>query len=108
MTRPQAPRLTIKCQKVGSGPIPGNPPRFPKIVRIFLPLISHERNQPINEPVDRVSLNNLAFTLLQLTLEFLPVGVKGPHWASVPGVRSHLGCGISFACNKWTDHMAQS
>ena len=34
------PRRTIKGQKVGSGPIPGNPHPFPKIAGILLPLIS--------------------------------------------------------------------
>ena len=34
------PRLTIKGQKMGSDPIPGNPCPFPKIVEIILPLIS--------------------------------------------------------------------
>ena len=34
------PRLTIKGQKVGSGPIPGNPHSFPKIVGTILLLIS--------------------------------------------------------------------
>ena len=29
--------LTIKGQKVGGGPIPGNPHRFPKIIGIILP-----------------------------------------------------------------------
>ena len=33
-------RLTIKGQKEGSGPIPGNPHPFPKIVGIILPFIS--------------------------------------------------------------------
>ena len=32
--------LTIKGQKVGSGPIPGNPHPFPKIVGIILPFIN--------------------------------------------------------------------
>ena len=34
------PKLTIKGQKVGSGPIPRNPCFFPKILGIILPLIS--------------------------------------------------------------------
>ena len=34
-----APRPTIKGQEVGGGPIPGNPHSFPRIVRIFLPLL---------------------------------------------------------------------
>ena len=34
------PRLTIKGQKVGAGPIPGNPCPFSKIVGIILPLVS--------------------------------------------------------------------
>jgi len=34
------PRVTIKGQKVGSGPIPGNLCPFSKIVGIILPLIS--------------------------------------------------------------------
>ena len=34
------PRLTIKDQKVGGGPIPGNIRPFPKIVGLILPLIS--------------------------------------------------------------------
>ena len=33
-------RLTIKGQKVGSGPILGNPCPFPNIIGIFLPLVS--------------------------------------------------------------------
>ena len=32
-------RLTIKCQKVGSGPIPGNLHPFPEIMGIILLLI---------------------------------------------------------------------
>ena len=34
------PRPTIKGQKVGGDPIPGNLHPFPKIVGIILPLIS--------------------------------------------------------------------
>ena len=34
------PRPTIKGQKVGSGPIPGNPHPFPEIVGIIFPFIS--------------------------------------------------------------------
>ena len=34
------PRLTIKGQKVGSDPIPGNPHPFFKVVGIILSLIS--------------------------------------------------------------------
>ena len=41
------PRLTIKGQKVGSGPIPGNLPPFPKIVGIIFPSLAHEITQPI-------------------------------------------------------------
>jgi len=33
-------RPTIKGQKAGGGPIPGNPHLFPEIVGILLPLIS--------------------------------------------------------------------
>ena len=40
-------RLTIKGQKVGSGPIPGNLCPFPKIVGIILSLIAYEITQPI-------------------------------------------------------------
>ena len=40
-------KLTIKDQKVGGGPIPGNLHPFPKIVEIILPLIyPAHKNQP--------------------------------------------------------------
>ena len=34
------PRLNIKSQKVGSGPVPGNSQSFPQIVKIIFPLFS--------------------------------------------------------------------
>ena len=40
-------RPTIKGQKVGHGPIPGNPCPFPQIIEILLPSLTCEISQPI-------------------------------------------------------------
>ena len=40
-------RLTIKSQKVGGDPIPGNSRPFPEIVGLIFPLLAYEINQPI-------------------------------------------------------------
>ena len=83
-------RLTVRGQKVGTSPIPRNLHHFPKIVGIISPLISlwnysAHKSQPHHISGQLtfwdglhsvygicISLNETAFTLLWLTLEFFP------------------------------------
>ena len=76
------PRLTIKGQKGGSGPIPGNPRPFPEIVGIILPLISLW-NYPAHKNYPLHILGPLAFW-------------DGPH--SV--------CGMCIFLNKSTSYLS--
>ena len=48
------PRLTTEGQKVGGGPVPGDPCPFSKVVGVILPLLAYEITQPIktNHPVN--------------------------------------------------------
>ena len=97
------PRLTTKGQKVGSGPIPGNPHPFPKVAAIFFPLISLWNYPPLwklTTPYPGASLtfrygphsfcgmwfslNKPSFTLLWLALEFFPVRSQEPTLGSHP------------------------
>ena len=94
------PRLTIKGQKVCSGPVPDTSCLFLGIARIFLPLSipwnspTHKNSQPhmlgallTSEKVHILSVDCVSpwispFSLLQLALVFFPAEAKDPHWAA--------------------------
>ena len=103
-------RPTIKGQKVGSGPIPGNSYPFSEIVGIILPPLAYGNTQPIKTNHPRSSLvaqlvNYLVLSLLWRgsdPIYMLPVWPKNKNKKDNEdnGVESGIGmCALRYMAN---------